>query len=94
MSDQPQIAMDEVSSSQIHSIGHDAESNTLAVRFKTKDGAPAKLYHYNNVTAEDFSAFKGAESIGSFFYKQIKPNKEKYPFVCIDNLPMPAVEPS
>ena len=78
------IAMDEVSSSQIHSIGHDAESSTLAVRFKGKDGAPAGLYHYSNFTADDFSAFKGAESIGSHFYKQIKPHKDKYPYVRIE----------
>jgi len=81
------IAMDEIVSSQIHGIGHDAPTSTLAIRFRTKDGSPAALYHYENVTAEEFAAFKGAESIGSHFYKNIKPNKEKYPFVCIEKMP-------
>lgn len=83
-----QIAMDSVESSQIHSIGHDAETQTLAVRFKTKDGAPAALYHYSNFDAEAFAAFKGAESISSHFYKNIKPAKEKYPYVCIEKMPV------
>lgn len=81
------IAMDEIVSSQLHSIGHHPESNTLAIRFKAKDGSPAALYHYANVTADEFAAFKGAESIGSHFYRNIKPNKEKYPFVCIEKMP-------
>jgi len=80
----PQIAMDAVKSSQIHSIGHDAETQTLAIRFKNKDGAPAGLYHYRNFTTDDLSQFKSAESIGSHFYRAIKPNKEKYPFRKID----------
>jgi hypothetical protein len=81
------ITMDAIESSQIHSIGHDAESSTLAIRFKSKDGSPAALYHYSNVSAEDFVAFKGTESIGSHFYKSIKPFAERYPFVCIEKKP-------
>lgn len=81
------IAMDEVISSQIHGVGYDAPTSTLAIRFKTKDGQPAALYHYANVTSEDFSAFKGAESVGSHFYKNIKPFVERYPFVCIEKKP-------
>jgi hypothetical protein len=83
MTTTPQITMDAVESSQIHSIGHDVASNTLAIRFKKGD-APAALYHYSNVTAEDFAAFKGAESIGSHFYKHIKPFRDKYPYSKID----------
>lgn len=82
-----QIAMDSVESSQIHSIGHDAGTSTLAIRFKTKDGAPAALYHYSNVTGNDLAAFKGAESIGSHFYKHIKPFPEKYPYARIESAP-------
>lgn len=81
------VTMDEIVSSQLHSIGHHPESNTLAIRFKAKDGSPAALYHYANVTAEEFAAFKGAESIGSHFYKNIKPFAERYPFVCIEKNP-------
>ncbi|MEF3066338.1 KTSC domain-containing protein [Pandoraea apista] len=82
-----QIEMKEVQSSQIHSIGHDPASNMLAVRFKTKDGAPSSLYHYSNVSATDFIAFDTAESIGSHFYKAIKPFAEKYPYVKIESAP-------
>lgn len=86
--EQPQaliiIAMDSVDSSQIHSIGHHAETQTLAIRFKAKDGAPAALYHYRNFTTDDFAQFKGAESIGSHFYRNIKPFPEKYPYVRVE----------
>ena len=79
----PQIALAPVESSQIHSIGHDAATNTLAVRFK-RGGQPAGLYHYSGVTADDFNAFKGAKSIGAHFGKHIKPATDKYPFTRIN----------
>jgi hypothetical protein len=74
------IALKPVESSQIHSIGHDAASNTLAIRFKNSKGEPSSVYHYDNFTAEDFAAFQGAESIGSHFGKHIKSATEKYPY--------------
>lgn len=78
------IAMDSVESSQIASIGHDAETNTLAIRFASKkDGSPGSLYHYSNFTAEDFAAFKSAESTGSHFKTFIKPHAAKFPYVKI-----------
>lgn len=73
------IDLNPVESSQIHAIGHSAETNTLAIQFKKKDG-PGSVYHYANFTADDFAAFKGAESIGSHFGKHIKPAAEKHPF--------------
>jgi len=81
------IETKEVESSQIHSIGHNAESNTLAVRFKTKDGQPSSLYHYANVSIAEFAAFESAESIGPHFYKAIKPQVEKHPYVKIESAP-------
>lgn len=74
------ISMQPVASSQIHSIGHDAETNTLAIRFNGRNNAPGSLYHYANVTPEEFKAFAGAESQGKHFYKHIKPFTDKYPF--------------
>ena len=74
------INMSAVESSQIHSIGHDANTNTLAIRFKTYKGEPGSLYHYSNFTAEDFAAFRSAESIGSHFGKYITKETEKHPF--------------
>lgn len=79
-----QIAMDSVESSQIAGIGYDAASQTLAIQFKAKGAAPGSLYHYANVSAEDFAAFRDAESIGSHFYREIKPHKEKFPYRKVD----------
>ena len=73
------IELHRVESSQIAAIGHDAATNTLAIQFAAKSGT-GSIYHYSNFTADDFAAFKGAESIGSHFGKFIKPNAEKYPF--------------
>ena len=79
----PVITMDAVDSSQIDSIGHCAETNTLAVRFKNWKGELGTLYHYANFTADDFAAFKDAESIGKHFGAFIKPFDLKYPFTKI-----------
>jgi hypothetical protein len=84
---QKTIDMNPVDSSQIHSIGHDAESNTLAIRFKNYKGDLGSLYHYDNFTADDFAAFKGADSLGSHFGKHIKTAVEKFPFRKIDATP-------
>lgn len=84
----PVIAMDEVDSSQIHSLGYDADSKTLAIRFRDRaSDAPAALYHYANVPIEEFSAFRDAASIGAYFGKHIKPYDKKYPYVCVEKKP-------
>jgi len=80
---QRQITMQAVESKQLASIGHHAESNTLAIQFKGWDGKPGSVYHYANFTAADFKAFQDAESKGSFFGKNIKKNTEKYPYTRI-----------
>lgn len=83
-----QITMDSVESSQIHSIGHDPQTNTLAIRFKNrKTGAATSLYHYANVDANLFGQFTAAESKGAFFGQNIKPFDQKYPFVKIESAP-------
>jgi len=76
----PTIAMQDVQSSQIAAIGHDAETNTLAIRFKNWKGVATSLYHYSNFTDEDFAAFRDAESKGKHFGAHIKPFAEKYPY--------------
>ncbi|KUY54342.1 KTSC domain-containing protein [Burkholderia sp. RF2-non_BP3] len=82
-----------VESSQIHSIGYDAESETLAVRFKDrKTGARTSLYHYKGFTQANFDALKGADSLGSHFYKHIKPFPERFPYVCVEKMPTPAAD--
>jgi uncharacterized protein YndB with AHSA1/START domain len=78
----PVITMTPVTSSQIKAVGHHPESDTLAIQFSDrKDGTPGSVYHYQNVDSETFAAFKNAESIGSHFYKNIKPHSDKHPYV-------------
>ncbi|SAK53273.1 hypothetical protein AWB78_01310 [Caballeronia calidae] len=86
----PVIGMDEVHSSQIHSYGWDSATETLAIRFKDRaTGAPTSLYHYSNFTESNFKALKEAESVGSHFYRHIKPFKERFPYACIEKMPAP-----
>lgn len=66
----PTIALTPVTSSQVKAIGYDAATKTLAVQFARGAGA---IYHYPNVEQATFEAFVGAESIGTFFGKHIKP---------------------
>lgn len=84
----PQITLQPVQSSQIAAIGHCPATETLAVQFFRK-GAPADVYHYANVTATEYAAFAGAESVGKHFYAHIKPHADKHPYT---NMGTPAVE--
>ncbi|MDF0501590.1 KTSC domain-containing protein [Burkholderia cenocepacia] len=81
-----------VESSQIHSIGYDADSSKLAVRFKGRKGEPTSLYYYSDFTQANFDALKTADSIGSHFYKHIKPFPERFPYVCIEKMPAPTAD--
>jgi hypothetical protein len=73
----PPITLEAVESNQVGAIGYDEAMQTLAVQFKR--GARA-IYHYPNVTRETFEAFKGAESIGTYFGQHIKALPfEKFP---------------
>lgn len=58
-------------SSNIAEHGYDVGTRTLAVRFKS--GA---LYHYRDVPAEVAKDFAGAESMGSYLARNIKPGFE------------------
>lgn len=50
-------------------IGYDEASGTMAVTFTR---GPGHVYHYPNVSPELHQQFLEAESIGSFFGKNIK----------------------
>lgn len=65
----PDITLNDVKSSQVKNIGYDPETNTLAVSFTRGAGA---VYHYPNVSQDDYEAFIKAESIGIHFGKHIK----------------------
>lgn len=73
------IEMQKVESSQINAIGYSAVNQTLVVEFK--GGAK---YQYSNIEPKTFEAMKSSESIGGFFYRNIKANKDKYPFSKIE----------
>jgi hypothetical protein len=65
----PHITLHEVKSSQVKSVGFDHGTNTLAVQFARGTGA---IYHYPNVTKDQYEAFINADSIGVHFGKHIK----------------------
>lgn len=80
--------MQPVESSQIAAIGHDPDTNTLAIRFYSGWGEKKRvgsLYHYQNFTTEDFAAFRDAESKGKHFGREIKPFPEIYPYTKIED---------
>ncbi len=75
--DCPEITLTPVESSQVKAIGYDPKTKTLACQFAHGLGS---IYHYPNVEPETHAAFIGAESIGKFFGKHIKPLAfKKYP---------------
>ncbi|MDC7805562.1 KTSC domain-containing protein [Luteimonas sp BLCC-B24] len=89
------IELIDVDSSQIHSIGHDAETNTLAIRFTKgyrENRGPGALYHYANVDAAAFEALRDAESIGRHFGQHIKPFPQQYPYTRIDEPAAPLAQ--
>ena len=57
-----------VKSSNVDAIAHDAETNTLHVRFK---GGGA-VYAYQGVDAAKHAALLAADSVGGFLNSQIK----------------------
>lgn len=59
--------MQEVRSTNIHSIGYDDTTNTLKVFFK-KGGE----YHYQEVPKQIHDDLMKAESIGSYFAKNVR----------------------
>lgn len=83
IADATPITMEPVQSTLLHSIGHDAESSTLAIRFRGYEGAPGNLYHYANFTADQYATFAAAPSHGGFFTTEIKPHAALFPFTKI-----------
>lgn len=65
--------MEPVTSSQIAEVGYDEGSQTLSVRFKQKDGTPSpNYYNYSGVDPETANAMETGESVGKFFYANVK----------------------
>ena len=61
------IEMIPVSSSNVESIGYDAETQTLQIRFLN-----GGVYLYRNVPPMEFEQLLNAPSIGSYFNRNIK----------------------
>lgn len=74
----------EVKSSLIHSMGYDAASKTLAIRFQNS----ALVYHYADVPAETADALIKAESIGKVFGSLVR-GKYRHTTVGEDDEPAP-----
>lgn len=56
-----------VSSSNLISIGYEADSQTLEIEFM--NGA---VYQYSGVPSDEFTAFMNADSKGTYFRARIK----------------------
>lgn len=67
------MEMKPVQSSNIRTIGYDAEARRLRIEFGS-----GKTYAYEGVPAEEHEALIGAPSIGSHFARHIR---SKYPGV-------------
>jgi hypothetical protein len=90
----PAVTMTEKPESKnIFAIGFDPgfPNGQLHVRFKRK-GEAAALYRYFNFTPESFEEFNASPDPDEFFYKNIRPNSEAFPFECLEKSPgMPVI---
>lgn len=67
------IDLKPVTSSNIAAIGHDPDSNTLAVRFMPRAGSKwGDVWHYEGVSAKQHEALLKAESVGKHFSAHIR----------------------
>lgn len=69
------MKMQSVTSSQVESVGYDAASKTLAVKFKNGgeyqyDGPPPELYD-SMLKAESIGKFLGAHVKGKFTFRKV-----------------------
>lgn len=58
------IIRESVTSSNVVSIGHDAELGLMEVQFKPSLGGVSKVYVYEHVSEDEFACIKTAESVG------------------------------
>jgi hypothetical protein len=56
-----------VSSSNIESVGYDAATETLEIKFKS-----GGVWLYKHVPLDTYTKFMAADSMGKFFYANIK----------------------
>lgn len=63
--------MIKVESTQLDQVGFDSETEVMSVIFKG-----GSLYEYYGLSQKFFDEFLKSDSKGSFFYKNVKCNKE------------------
>lgn len=79
-----------VVSSQIAEVGYEPDTPTpgsgiLGIKFPANKRQPnGSEYHYGNVSPRTHQALMAAESIGSYFGKNIKPFPDQYPFMKVE----------
>lgn len=61
-----------VKSSQISHIAFKEDISSLFIKFKNSK----QVYYYHPVSKETYDEMKDSKSVGSFFHKNIKTNKE------------------
>lgn len=57
-----------VSSSNVHSVGYDDKTRTLAIEFKNGGG----VYHYHDVPKDVHEGIMSAKSVGSYIHTNVK----------------------
>ncbi len=67
--------MHPVKSSNIHSVGYHDETGKLHVQFKSGNGEPG-AHHAYPCPKEHFTEMMGADSVGSYFHKNIRGNND------------------
>lgn len=84
----PSIALARIVSERVAACGYDAESRTLAVQFKPKPGDLAPVYHYPEISPEQYATFTATETAGSLTSASISATVfKKY-----QSEPLPALE--
>lgn len=61
-----------VVSSNLQSVGYDADSQTLEIQFQGSKGKPGNVYQYAAFPPSEWAAFNASGSKGSFFANNIK----------------------
>ena len=83
------IQLTPVDSHVLAGYGYDPATNTMALQFNAKPGAPVRVYEYPGTSPEKFAELAGAESKGSWWYK----NKTEFPvFVKTEDEPKEAAD--
>jgi len=81
----------EVKSSQVKSVGYDAEKQILEIEFlnRKEPDKSGPIYHYTSFSPTDWTEFRKQESIGAYLNRYIKPN---FPCYRVPDVP-PEAEP-